>query len=768
MMFKHSGALGSAVAFSLIAAGCGGSSSSGGSGAEITGLAGPDQLSILSAAEGQVAPAQPGGLTPGAGVGDFPESADYFQDEQVRRVWDPAMRGLELVNQILTAAGQTRYADLVNEGPYLALVEPVGDEEGGGNQSAAANATTFDTWTVRSTRASNQSAQIAHVWVPAPADSEEPEGVSVELRVTEAASVERPFGEFVLSFANMLHDGDVEDADGTGVLLTLDGFPGQMGFSFYEERGDLNAVPQPGDYSYRERLAVSMSEDQSSGSVRIVSEERSDWGQGDSGLMSESYLLSYDDNEVLKALEGGQPECFSRNEYSEQAMRYDLYYADGENIGQRVEINGGFNVRTESGAYGHAGYWGLWLPPEAEVANGDTLERVEYGSDETTPYTLVRAPGRLIRMNRFQLDLVDAEGVQFEYWDFVDGANFLVEYVQGAFWKIAEQSQEDGTYVELQQPEQIALQNGQFLSMYSSALGGQVNYVGGQAHMTYFTQTFVGGSDEALANADALELRGYIEVLQSNISEEDAELGQVYLPNAPDINSFYFLEFSKEDLTLYHDVNGDGSSLTAVGLAEGAAPQSGPFTWGMRTGPLVEAGTVITTLADLYDQDEFYVYETGHNPWNRYDALRDANGDDVTFDAPLQFTYTHSQEADRNDSATYDGKKFLVHYGGNGDFWGIPSLSVDLDGDDNPDRYYPAFSIVDGTLLGPQGAEYAIRAREIELNLLSTPGGCAGLDLLDAENLDLPDGSEYVAPDIGPRPEVTTPPAVIGGVLQGT
>lgn len=767
-MTTHSGALASAVALSLIAAGCGGSSSSGGSGAEIAGLAGPEALSILTVNEGQVAPAQPGGLAPGAGVGDFPESADYFQDEQVRRVWDPAMRGLELVNLILNAAGQTRYADLVNADPYLALVDTESSEGGDGNQSAAANATSFETWIVRSSRASNQAAQLAHIWVPPYAGAAEPEWTQVELRVTEAASEERPFGEFVLSFANVIDGEDVADSDSSGVLLTLDGFEGQMGFSFFEAEGDVNAVPQVGDSAYGQRLAVSMSEDQASGSVRIVTEERYDFGQGDSGLLSESYLLSYDDNEVLKALEGDAPVCYSRNEYSERAMRYDLYHADGENIGQRVDVNGGFNVRTESGAYGHASYWGLWLPSEAEVESGDTLERVEYGSDETTPYTLVRAPGRLIRMNRFQLDLVDAEGVNFEYWDFVDGANFLVEYVQGAFWKIAEQSQEDGTYIELQQPEQIPLQNGEFLSMYSSSLGGQVNYIGGQAYMTYFTQSFVGGSDDALANAETLSLRGYIEVLQSSISEENAELGQVYLQNAPDINSFYFLEFSKEDLTLYHDVNGDGSVLTALGLAEGAAPQSGPFTWGMRTGPLVEAGTVLTTLADLYDQDEFYVYETGHNPWNRYDALRDLNGVDVTFDAPLQFTYTHSQAQDRNNSAEYDGKKFLVNYGGNGDFWGIPSLSVDLDGDDNPDRWYPAFSIVDGTLLGPEGVEYAIRAREIELNLLATPGGCAGLDLLDAENLDLPDGSEYVTPDIGTRPEVTTPPAVIGGVLQGS
>ncbi len=767
-MSKHSGALASTVALSLIAAGCGGSSSSGGSGSQIAGLAGPEQLSILSAPDGQQAPAQPGGLAPGAGVGDFPDSADYFQDSQSRRVWDPAMRGLEIVNQILNAAGQTRYADLVNAEPYLALVEPVGGDQAEGNQSAAANATTFETWTVRSSRASNQAAQLAHIWVPPYPGADEPEWTQVELRVTEAASEERPFGDFVLSFASVIDGEDVADSESSGVLLTLDGFAGQMGFSFFEAEGDVNAVPQVGESASGQRLTVSMSEDQTSGSVRIVSEERYDFGQGDSGLLSESYLLSYDDNEVLKALEGNPPECYSRNEYSERAVRYDLYHADGDQIGQRVDLSGGFNVRTESGAFGHASYWGLWLPPEAEVENGATLERVEYGSEETTPYTLVRAPGRLIRMNRYQLDLVDAEGVNFEYWDFADGANFLVEYSVGSFWKVSEQSSQDGSYTELDQPIEIPLQNGQYLSMWSAGLGGQVTYVGGQAHMTYFTQTFVGGADGALTGLESLTLHGYTQVLLSGINQPDAELGQVFLQDALDVNTPYVLEFAKEDLTLYHDVNGDGSVLTTLGLAEGVEPESGPFTWGLRTGPLVEAGTVLSSLADLYDQEEFYVYETGHNSWNRYDALRDLNGDDVTFDAPLQFTYTHSLAADRNESAEYDGHKFLVSYGGNGDFWGIPHVPVDLDGDSNPDRWYPAFSIADGILLGPDGIEYAIRAREVELNLLPAPGGCAGLDLLEAENLDLPDGSEYVAPDIGPRPVVTTPPAAIGGVLQGS
>src|SRR5262249_26774855 len=153
---------------------------------------------------------------------------------------------------------------------------------------------------------------------------------------------------------------------------------------------------------------------------------------------------------------------------------------------------------------------------------------------------------------------------------------------------------------------------------------------------------------------------------------------------------------------------------------------------------------------------------------NKLSMLLDMDGNAVAFDPPLQFSYQHAQGNDANGDPTYAGQTFLLNYNGPGDLWGIPMLPVDLDGDGNPDRYYPEFSIADGVLMGPNGTEYVIKAIDEELTLMQAdPSLCTGQSIDAAGALALPDGSEYVAPDIGPKPVIDQPPSVIDGVVQG-
>jgi hypothetical protein len=206
--------------------------------------------------------------------------------------------------------------------------------------------------------------------------------------------------------------------------------------------------------------------------------------------------------------------------------------------------------------------------------------------------------------------------------------------------------------------------------------------------------------------------------------------------------------------------------LTQVGLANGEEPSSGPYLWGMRSGPMVTDTAGLTNPWDVWNQSVFYQYETGHNPWNMYTTAIDAAGDYVVFDAPIQFSYTHTTAADRNGDATFDGQTFQLSYGGPGNLHGIPHTGVDFDGDGNPDRWFPQFSIADGTLCGPTGVEYVVRGIEAEITLLAVPGGCLTLDVVNASGLTLPTSADYTTPNIGPMPDVTDPPAVINGVKQ--
>nr|WP_269808989.1 hypothetical protein [Enterovibrio nigricans] len=101
---------------------------------------------------------------------------------------------------------------------------------------------------------------------------------------------------------------------------------------------------------------------------------------------------------------------------------------------------------------------------------------------------------------------------------------------------------------------------------------------------------------------------------------------------------------------------------------------STPHSWGVRSGPMVLS--TVSNSYDIYDPaitTEYYVWETGIQSWNQLTAVKDASDDIVSFEKPLQFAYTHSSANDRSGSAgSYAGQTYLINYGGNGDFWGIP------------------------------------------------------------------------------------------------
>jgi hypothetical protein len=303
--------------------------------------------------------------------------------------------------------------------------------------------------------------------------------------------------------------------------------------------------------------------------------------------------------------------------------------------------------------------------------------------------------------------------------------------------------------------------------MWSQSLGGSVSYVAADDHITYWKQTFVNPTDEVFADGDDVALYGYVDCLKGEITEQQAQSGDVFQTNSFDVETPHRYLLRKSDMTLWLDEEGDASSLVSCTLVAGAHPQGGPFQWGLRTGPLLTDTGELENTFGLWNQDVFYTWETGANSWNKLSILLDDDGDAIAFDPPLQFSYQHSLENDANGDPTYAGKTFLLNYNGPGDLWGIPMQPTDLDNDGFMDRFYPQFSITDGVLLGPNGEEYVIKGVDKELTLLlADPSLCAGQTIGPVGALPLPDGSDYVAPNIGPKPVIHEPPAVIDGVVQ--
>src|SRR5262249_8401677 len=155
-----------------------------------------------------------------------------------------------------------------------------------------------------------------------------------------------------------------------------------------------------------------------------------------------------------------------------------------------------------------------------------------------------------------------------------------------------------------------------------------------------------------------------VQCLRPAITAADAEAGDVYLPDAPDVAGCHTFLFSHSDLTLYLDTTSTGGGLDRVGLASGEVPSSGPYVWGRRTGPLVTTTTGLTNVWDAWNAPVFYEWETGANDWNQFVRVIDSGGAFVEFEAPITFTYVQQPGDDRNGDDSMAGQTFFLNYGG--------------------------------------------------------------------------------------------------------
>lgn len=755
-----------AIVAALATAGCSGGGSDSLTPSAVEGLTIAETMSVVTV-ESQTS----GGLVAHGQAGGPPAGSDYATDESRGYVYDPSMRSLQTVNMILCLLKQTAYSGLVNEGLYKAQIDEEACQSGGDGESGTGQSSgdeqQLSVWVVESSRASNSSDQVLEFWIP-PYDEGEGDGptqVRARMTISEGVSDANPFGVFDLNWM------DVSVDDGTvrafGNLHTLDVADGFIGFSFYEEEGDVGLVPGPGEHATRTQANVNMFADQSQGVAHILRAERGDHGGGDSGLIETEFRIAFDDANVLRGQDADAPVCLSRTEFQQNTWRYNLYDAE---TGARVELNSGFGFQTEDGDYGWAGYHGLWAPEGVEVEHGDVVTRQTYGNADAETYTVFQAPGKLLRQTRNVLALTSLAGVEFEWFNFgppghptAEPFHTFVEY-QAPSWVVTRiLDPESGSWVELDPPNVLDTELYGFLGMWCPELGGNVSYVHGADSITYFAREVVTPADHVLGEGD-LTLYGYFECLRGGVTSNEAEAGDVYFPNATSAAEPHVYRLDVSTMTL-HVL--DGQDLgPAAGLAEGAHVGAGPFTWGMRTGPLVTSTLSFESTFDIWNADVFYTWETGENAWNRYTALLDVAGDAVVFDPPLEFTYTHSTANDANGSSSHEARTFLLSYSGPGGLHGIPANGQDLDGDGNPDRWLPVFSIADGTHVGPDG-RYLVKAIESEYTLQPDPGQCGALDIGAVGGLALPDSSAWTEPDTGSTPEVLDAPRVIEGVVVG-
>ncbi|MSR45750.1 MAG: hypothetical protein EXS13_01565 [Planctomycetes bacterium] len=670
---------------------------------------------------------------------------------------------------------QARYDALLNQEPYIAQVDEAacGMDGGDAGSQAGGDVESLSSWVVESRRRDSQSPQTVRFWVPQGDDGDGDSTIWAKLRIHRGVDLESPFGRFDLNFVSLLDAApDPDDSGMYGRLGSVDSTPGTIGFDFFENHGDVTAVPPVNGYARVVQATVHMAADRTSGFARVTSTQRSNFLPfGDSGPQVSEYLLAFDDAHLLRATDGGPPIAFARADFDERAWRYNLYHCSGPDAGQRVELNSGFPIRTDDGEYGYLGYYGIWTPSQRQFVTDDVVEQVDFGNDVATAYSLLVAPGRLSRFVRDTIDLNDLGATAFQYIQFPAGlppTTYQVLFTGGQFVKIAELDQNTREFIKLEPPVAIDTAALGFVPFYSPALGGPVFYKDGDTFVTVYVQSFVEVGDSLFSGGPRVRLEGLVQCFASDVPGFSWDAGEIYLGDSNDPAGPHAYYFDEATLTLNYDFNGDLASDGIAGLASGQTVTGGPFQWGARSGPLLPSTAALGSVAELFDQPEFFIWECGPNSWNQHVTALDGNGSAVAFDPPLQFTYTHLQANDRNDDPTFDGSTYLFQYEGPGQLHGIPSGEIDLDGDSIPDRWYPLFTLADGVMVGPTGTEYVVKAMKIEQTLAIDAGGAPGLDLLEAAALTLPDGSKFVTPDNGPTPVVTDPPAVIAGELQGT
>jgi hypothetical protein len=487
-------------------------------------------------------------------------------------------------------------------------------------------------------------------------------------------------------------------------------------------------------------------------------------------------------------------------------------------------VNSGFPARVGS-SYGWIGYWGSWFPDGVTLNDGDTVYKHDYATNTDTPFTLIRPGGKLKKHTRKEITLANIKNIPLVWWD-NSGNMFLVGWdsTTAAFYKVATMDSNTGAWQTIEpDPELFPLTGLPWLELgfWSQSLGGMViikfppplNYgdaptpdrcghnatngtydcslvasaVNDAIPVILYSENIVYPGDPvppALACfgfncPDAANLATavpFFDAASSGISSQQ--------PVDPLLATYASYSFSTTTMLLT-------DATTAAPVV--TATTDSAYQNGITGGPLINPAD-LNLLACDWDPNAtcadkawtvlpvFYTWETGPNEWNQFTGLKDAVGNPVRFDPPLQVQYVHSQPDVSAPDYKYNGTTFFLEYAGFGDLQGIPGKCVDVDTGLDADcsegannkaiRWVPEFNIPDADASGNltevakvtnPSVKFFVKALEKEERMKDAPGGCTGLA---TEAYILPSMSSWIDPLIGPEPFVPGAPAVVGGVVQ--
>jgi hypothetical protein len=721
-----------------------------------------------------------------------PAGSPYVTDPVNEYVQDDTAQGISSMNMVLCVIGSMSPGSMVNNGPYLALVDMNKCQNKGGGGAGAAGATNYANAVVNVTRATGNDPMIARVWLSM---TEQGNALSVfaYLSATQSPDSAPPYGVFRMDYIGKKN--------------------GQVGFNGYidAQPGTITFL-ETGANSSNTALAMTASSTTSgAGTMHIA---------GNGGAAS-TFNFAYDPGYFRRA-DASSDQCFDRSKAnaSISVWQYGTYNA---NDGARVDLpNPGFPVlATYGGAsyYGFGNYYGvnfqgLDLNALTDASPIAGLTVTDQRPANTTAYRLSKVGGKLTKWTQVQSTLGALDGIPFTLGADLSAVtnppvtagwnNWVVQWStqSHSFTVVGKQvCGSNGCQAStLGSPALIsnAYLNGAPIVGWADSFGGNltipqtgVAHAASDAIYYYLQSTVIPGSAGAPAGLDclsqcptAVQLTAFTTPMAaSSTTPFGNSTGQQWF-SASSVNNTVSYSFG---------ANGLLEAGTPIVVEQAAQYPSGSqyAQNGIQTGRLFDSasgsqltnancpgGTAAGWLCEPASPTVYYTWQTGTNQWSQSLWLtRASDGSIVAFDPPENIAYTVPAGA---AYGTWANKSLLLQFNGFGNLYGIPGSCVSSVDNSAVDcgapgaRYVASFAIPNGatmTLPAP-ATPLVVKALNAEIRLRNLGAGAAQCSSLAITPLTLPSGgthdpssaadSEY----LGVIPTVTAAPKVIDGVVQ--
>lgn len=643
-------------------------------------------------------------------------------------------------------------------------------------------------------------------------DGNGPDAIRMLGEVRKTPTDDNPFGEFTLSYGLLpTINATSADSTGSGEVISSETTDGGASFTLYQEDIITENFGQ-GEMTVNctTQASVDYNEATETGLARTGKECSVSTGGELPFNDTRTYALSVNPDYVHMAsatdfdnLAAGTYEndvCLARDDFNEVAWGYNLFNkADGS----AVAINSGLQLKVDSNgdgsgsdadgfeSWGHIGYWGSWREDGQQFSNGESVQKATYDGSTGDSYTVKVAPGRLIKNTVESLNLADLDGVTFSTFLF-EGDTYLLsgsgvdlnndgQYNNG-FEVLLEANTagngfeivgtrewtENGPSVnDINPAVAVPLNTNAVLHMWSNQLGGDIRYLAGASKIRFFSRSFVDGGEtgtgELFDSVTSVTLKCFERCLDVNVTAAEATGNQEDVFVNGNFGDTQDYSFAQSDLTL--KVGADSVTF-ANGVTSDNLQSSQNWQWGLHSGAMITSTVAtansITNVGQMFQAiesgtiTEFYVWETGLEPWQQQTILVNGSSEVVSFDRPITIKYTHETANDRNGGSSQNGQVYLLEYGGPGQLWGFPWSQ---DGE----NWVPQITLKDGVILGSSD-QYVIKATDVEQKMaVVADSNCTDLPLT-APSQAVPTSVTGEVFDIGDMPTLTDEtPSVIDG-----